>query len=166
MLEPYRQLWHHAQPAHKSVLVSPATTVFPGFAGAVARREGFVLVVSLTTILAKFAPTLLSTIPFNPAQTWQMHLVCAWLTVGCLGHMTLVLGYRIAFVAYPHLPVDPGCLAGRIYYLCDSALVADYEGMATLRAKEFGSRVAPTRRYRFGKMVGVSGESRIGVDYQ
>lgn len=164
MLEPYRQLWIKEQTARSAVMVSPPTSVFTGFAGAVKRGEVYMMVVAFTTILAKFVPTLLSTVPFSPIQTWQLHLVCSWMTVGCLGFMSLVLLYGVLFVHYPPLPIDPRTLAGRIYYLCDSAAVEDFEGLALVSGREWKERVDGRNKYRFGKMIGVSGEVRVGLE--
>ncbi|KAK5659108.1 hypothetical protein OQA88_1198 [Cercophora sp. LCS_1] len=164
MLEPYRQLWIKEQEPADAVMVSPPTSVFTGFAGAVKRGEVFMTIVAFTTILAKFVPTLLSTVPFSPIQTWQLHLVCSWMTVGSLAFMSLVLGYGLLFVHYPPLPIDPATLAGRIYYLCDSPAVEDFRGLSLLSGRESKKRVDGRKRYRFGKMIGASGEVRIGLD--
>jgi len=170
-LEPFRQLsLSPSKPAHKTLSVSPATSVFTGgLTGALRRGEIWMSVVSLTNVLSKITPTLLSNIPFNPIQTWDMHLACAWASVSCLALMSLVLVYGLVFVKRPKMmPIDPGSLAGRMYYLCDSgAVVEGCQGLSTLSRKEIDARLRLDRnsRYRFGKMVGtVSGEERIGVD--
>jgi hypothetical protein len=174
ILEPYRQLSLKPQPPTTTILVSPPTSVFTGFFGAVKRRETFVTTVAFTTILAKFVPTLLSTVPFSPIQTWHLHLVCTWMTVASLAFMSLVLAYGLLFVRYPPLPIDPRTLAGRIYYLCDSpAVVEDFRGLSLLRlsggsggrrGNGWKDKVDGRKRYRFGKMIGASGEVRIGLE--
>lgn len=165
MSEPYRQLWLHPQSAKKSIMVSPPTSVFTGgFIGSLRRGEVWMSIVGFTNILAKITPILLSNIPFSPIQTWEMHLVCAWSTVSCLAFMILVIICGFFFIKHPPLPVDPGSLAGRIYYLCDSHVVDRFQGMSGLSAAECEKKVDVRKRYRFGKMIGVSGELRVGVD--
>src|SRR4051794_26415240 len=137
MTEPYRQLWLRPRSAKKSVMVSPPTSVFTGgFIGSLRRGEIWMSVVGFTNILAKITPTLLSNIPFSPIQTWDMHLVCAWSTVGCLAFMILILIFGFFFVKQPPLQVDPGSLAGRIYYLCDSQVADEFRGMLTMSRAE------------------------------
>ncbi|KAK0619144.1 hypothetical protein B0T14DRAFT_584488 [Immersiella caudata] len=165
MTEPYRQLWLHSQSAKTSVMVSPSTSVFTGgFTGSLKRREWWTATVGFTTILSKITPMLLSNIPFSPIQTWEMHLVCAWASVGCLAFMSLVIVYGFFFIKNPPLPVDPASLAGRIYYLCDSQVADEFQGMAKIDREECEGRMDMEKRYRFGKMIGVSGELRVGID--
>jgi len=141
-------------------MVSPATTVFTGLTGAVVRKEYFIVAVGTATVISEFLPILLALIPFSPAQTWETHRVCAWMAVGFLGYMIAVLGFGIAFVRYPYMPVDPASLAGRIYYICDSGVVDDCYGSMSWR--DWACR---EKRYRFGTMVGLSGGKRVGVEY-
>jgi hypothetical protein len=166
MSEPYRQLWLHPQPAKKSILVSPPTSVFTGgFTGSLVRGEVWLSLVGFTNILSKITPILLSNIPFSPIQTWEMHLACAWATVSCLVFMILVIICGVFFIKHPPLPVDPGSLAGRIYYLCDSHVVEGFQGTARMERAECEREVVDGMKwYRFGKMIGVSGELRAGVD--
>lgn len=165
-VEPYRRLSLHPQPAQTSVLVSPPTTVFTGLAGAILRKEWFIAFVGLATIVSEFLPILLSLIPFSPSQTWLTHRVCAWTTVGCLSFMILVLAFGAVFIRYPYMNVDPASLAGRMYYVCDSAMSDDFQGMATASQSERAQRAGGSKMYRFGRLYGVSGERRIGVDYE
>jgi len=65
-----------------------------------------------------------------------------------------------------HLPVHPQTLAGRMYYVCDSAFLADFARLSMLSTRRRDERVLMLeRRYRFGDMVGVSGRRRVGIDY-
>ena len=50
-----------------------------------------------------------------------------------------------------------------MYYLYDSDVMLDFQGMSQSSGKECLSRLAPDWKYTFGKIVGVSGETRIGV---
>ena len=107
---------------------------------------------------------LLANVPFSPFQTWTTHRVCAWLTVGILAVMILVLVLEWAFVRYPYLPVDPITLAGGLYYICDSEMVHDFNRVFAI-GENLGKWSGGGKRYTFGRMVGVSGHKRIGVDH-
>jgi hypothetical protein len=130
-------------------------------------REAVTATIAFTAILAKITPILLSNIPFNPTQTYTAHLVYAWTTMAILFLMMFVHAGWALFVKYPYFPVDPTSMLGSIYYLCDSRMVEDVAGLSLLGEKQRRRVVAGLRdkRYQFSKMVGVSGEIRIGVDY-
>jgi len=165
-LEPYRQLSRCPQTADRSILVSPSTNAFLGFGPALVRRDWITAVIALNTVLSKFTPIMLANIPFNLTQTWTVHLVYAWLTVGILGFMIVSLGLWSVIVKYPYLPVDPGNLLGQIAYVCDSAMVDDFRGKSLLKSKERDKAVmALSLKYKFGKIVGLSGEVRPGIDH-
>jgi hypothetical protein len=165
MLEPYRQLWLHPKSAKNSLMVSPCTSVFTGgLTSSLKRGEIWLSLVGFTTIISKITPVLLGNIPFSPIQTWELHAVAAWTTVGCLALMSLVLVYGFFFVKLPPMPIDPASLAGRIYYLCDSQVADEFTGMSKLNRKDCEDRIPEEKRYRFGKMIGISGELRVGVD--
>jgi len=144
--------------------------------------------IALAGVLNKlFAPVLLSNIPFQISQTWTTHEICVWLSVAVLGYSSLVLGWylfggRVVSLLFPssfasrissggggggvHLPVHPQTLAGRMYYVCDSAVLSDFARLSMLSTRRRDERVLRLgRRYRFGDMVGVSGRRRVGVDY-
>lgn len=163
LMEPYRQLWRRPQPALKSVAVAPPTTVFVGIWESLMRREIFASCVALANILSKLTPPLLSNVPFSPVQTWLFHQVATWTAMACLAFLTLVLGYGTLFVKYPHMPIDPGSVAGKMYYLCDSDVLHDFQGLSGRDEKDCLARLDPDWKYTFGKMTGVSGEQRIGV---
>lgn len=66
------------------------------------------------------------------------------------------------------MPVDPGTIAGKMYYVCDSWFVWDiaagkdgWLGKNTRKCKDVDMLM-----YSFGGMTGVSGRERIGVDYE
>ncbi|KAK3373126.1 hypothetical protein B0T24DRAFT_575363 [Lasiosphaeria ovina] len=166
----YQKMSRRPQRAASSILASPTTTVFGSLGRAVADGDVLTGAVAAATVLSKFTPILLSNIPFKPTQTWQTHYVCAWATVAVLAFMLAVLLAALAARVCrpgPPLPAEPGCsVAEALYYVCDSHLLRDYEGLARLGVADRNRRVVQMgRRYRFGTMVGVSGRTRIGVDY-
>ena len=49
-------------------------------------------------------------------------------------------------------------------YLCDSPVLEDFEGTSWSSEKEWKAHLKGIGKdYRFGKMVGLSGQSRIGI---
>jgi len=86
----------------------------------------------------------------------------------------MLLSFVAAFMKrQPYLPLDPGTIVGRMYYVCDSWMTRDFGAMGgdgLDRGQETGGNMRNTahlrgQRYVFGKMTGVSGTERIGIDY-
>ena len=122
---------------------------------------------ALAGILSRFLPLLLSSVPFAAAQTWVTHEICTWLAVALLCIMIIVLLGHVWLVKWPHMPAAaPDSLACCVYYVCDSAMLRDFERLSMLGSRERDRRVERMgRMYRFGWMTGVSGEKRVGIDY-
>jgi len=58
-------------------------------------------------------------------------------------------------------------IATHMYYICDSYMVKDFEGLSVMGSKERDRVVSGMGRwYGFGESMGVSGEVRVGVDYR
>lgn len=75
---------------------------------------------------------------------------------------------------YPDMPIDPvRSLVGRVYYLCDSEVVGDFEEFSLVGSEEeIKKKIAAVddgkkrKLYGFGKMKGVSGTvGRMGIYY-
>jgi len=155
------------QPASLSVLEPQSTTVFAGLWRAVRRRDALLGTVALAGVLARFLPLFLAGVPFAPAQTFSAHEICTWAAVAALALMVVaLLTHMWVATSWPLLPVAPESLAAAAYYVCDSAMLRDFERLSMMGARERDRRVAGMeRRYRFGWMTGVSGMRRIGIDY-
>ncbi|KAK3323813.1 hypothetical protein B0T19DRAFT_402103 [Cercophora scortea] len=173
----YHRLTKRPQPAPRSILLSPPSSVFTGLYSALATKDLVSANVSLATLLAKFTPILLSNIPFRNTVTWKTHEACTWLAVAVLSYMFIVL-FASLWVRRAYMPVAPSSIAACMYYVCDSAMLKDFEGLVAVGRKErdrlvggggdiMGLGVGGRRyRYIFGEIVGVkSGERRIAVDY-
>ncbi|KAK4211182.1 hypothetical protein QBC37DRAFT_19376 [Rhypophila decipiens] len=150
--------------------------------------------VSLAAFLAKFAPILLSGVPFRNTITWKMHETYTWSLVAVLGYMVLVL----TILLFPSQmlrsigtrgrkengkktspPPAPTSIAGYMYYVCDSVMLRDFEGLSTSPRKVRDKAVMDMaarhheghlesrggQGYAFGTMTGVSGVRRVGIDY-
>ncbi|KAK4658997.1 hypothetical protein QC762_106420 [Podospora pseudocomata] len=162
----YQRMAQKQQPAALSVLEPCPKTVFTGLWRAVRQKDLMAGAVAFAGILSKFVPALLSSIPFSSAQTWQTHEICTWTTVALLIVLILTLFSYMWLVKWPHMPAAPDSLACQIYYVCDSAMLRDFERLSMLGRRERDRRVERMgRMYRFGWMTGVSGERRVGVDY-
>ncbi|KAH8901192.1 hypothetical protein GQ53DRAFT_674351 [Thozetella sp. PMI_491] len=164
MLDLYRNLSRASPFTSDLLLRHPCISAIRGLWVFPRERNPLGTAVALTTILSKFFPILLSNIPFNDTQTATTRIVTAWMTVGILGLMILVLLCSL-FVHTPYLPIDPSTVAGAMYYVCDSELGED-ERDENQRRKEQAQR--PVRniqlRYLLGPMVGISSAKRIGID--
>ncbi|KAK0712717.1 hypothetical protein B0T26DRAFT_780294 [Lasiosphaeria miniovina] len=167
-----------AQPARTSILLSPPSDVFVGLwhqgvSGIRTRQDALYLATAVAALLAKFMPTLLSNIPFRNTVTWKMHETCTWLAVGVLGYMVAVLlaalwVKRCARTAGGvHMPVRADTLLGCMYYLCESDMVGDFEGLAAVPLWERDALVSKMgKRYVCGYVgVGHARFRRVKVDY-
>jgi len=164
-MEVYRQLSRGTKSASEAALISPPVVAYSGIIDAFRRREWFVTVVAANTILANFSPILLSTIPFSPSQTWMTHLVCAWMTVAFLVVMILTLLYGAVFIGHPRMVVDPGTLAGRIYYVYDLGLLSDFHG-APEEKRGAGVMGEGVKVYRPSKTTGVLDGNEKGAYWE
>ncbi|RYO77878.1 hypothetical protein DL764_010169 [Monosporascus ibericus] len=164
VFSPYHLLAQAPRSAGRSILLAPPTNAFSGLWSAVRRHDGFLAVVALTSILSELLPVLLAEIPFRVSQTYLVHLVTTWSAVGILCIMLLVLVSSF-FVKWPHMPLDPTTVAGAMYYVADSWMLSQFDGLGTLGRKDRDRRVvALGLKYRFGPMTGVRWETRVGVD--
>ncbi|KAK0619031.1 ankyrin repeat-containing domain protein [Immersiella caudata] len=140
--------------------------VFTGLWRALGWRDPLAGSMAFAGALSKFLLALLSGVPFASAQTWLTHEICIWTTVALLIIMILTLLGHMGLVAWPYMPVSPDSLAGRAYYICDSATLRDFERLSMLGGRERDRRVERMGRlYRFGWMTGISGERRVGIEY-
>ncbi len=164
-MEPYRLLSQRPCLAKDSILISPSSTAVSGLCRAVWNRRTFDAAVALCAVLAKSMPILLSIVPFQGTPTWTTHEVCTWLAVAILILMNLVLTWSL-FIRWPRLPAEPDTIAGILCYICDSAMLRDFENMSTLSKKQRDRYVEKAAmKYRLGTLSGASGAKRIGIDY-
>jgi hypothetical protein len=170
--EPYRHLLK-PRTARGSILRSPAASSFGLLADSIRHNHAFGGAVAFCAILAKILPLLLSNVPYQVMQTWRTHAVCTYMAVAILSVMLAVMVWSMLCVRnWPELPVEPGTVAAAMYYICDSQMLKEFEGVFRqpertnrLTKKAFDKRVeALDMTYQYGKMVGVSGKPRFGID--
>lgn len=173
----HQHLARGPQPAQNSILLSPPSNIYAGLAQSVLHIRGVLSFnIALAAFLAKFTPILLSNVPFYNTVTWKMDESCTWMAVIVLGYMILVLvastvilwrGKRGSKNTKLVMPVRVNTIAGAMYYLCESGMVKDFEGLSTRGPKERREVIcAMEKRYVLGEIAGAaSGTRRVGVDY-
>jgi len=152
------------QPAVRSILLSPLTNPFSGIYAAVKHRQLFLFAASLAAILSEFLPLLLSNVPFSLAQPYDAAAAC--IIMSCI-FLSVLIAVVVAsfFIRYPPMPVDPRSIAGAMYYVSQSHMLSDFNGISRFDAKEREQRVQEMgRRYFYGVLVGGTWR-RMGVDY-
>jgi len=153
------------RPAGSSILLSPPTNPFTGLYYSIRHPNFLMAATSLATAASKFLPMLLTIVPFQSTQTWKTHLVCAWLTVAVLGFMMAVVAWSIC-AARPRMAVEPCTVAGVMWYLCDAAMLDQFAGLGAASKAELARRTENLwMTYRFGRLAGVAGGERIGIDF-
>jgi hypothetical protein len=70
--------------------------------------------------------------------------------------------WGMGIVKYPDMPMDPGSLAGRVYFLCDAVSVVK-EGVLEGVEEKSKSGKEDEKRYGFGEMIGSSGTRGVRV---
>ncbi|KAK4231148.1 Zonadhesin [Podospora fimiseda] len=163
IMTPWQIMAKQTQTAQRSILFSPSTNPFSGFYSAIKHRHLFLLCTSVAAILSEFLPVLLSNVPFSLHQTSKAATVCAVLTCLFLAVQLAVLVGSF-FTRYPPMPVDPRSIAGMMYYVSQSYMLNDMEGIALLDGKQRAKKVMEAgRRYYYGVLAGGTWR-RLGVD--
>lgn len=132
---------------------------------AVRQRSLFLGCASFVTLLAELClPVTLSHVPFSRFDKLSTERFCIWTSIAVLGLMVLVVLASFA-VDWPHLPLDPRTIAGAMFYVCDSRMLAAFKGMAAAGKRERDVDVRYLRSlYGYGLVHGLSGGERMGVD--
>ncbi|KAK4193252.1 hypothetical protein QBC35DRAFT_100332 [Podospora australis] len=162
-MTPYQLMAKKTQTAQRSILFSPCTNPFSGIYSAIKHKHIFLLCVSVAAILSEFLPVLLANVPFSLHQTSIAATACAVLSLLFLAVMLSVL-IGSFFVRWPPMPVDPRCIAGVLYYVSQSHMLDDLEGVSRLEGKAKAQRVMEAgRRYYYG-LLATGTWRRLGVD--
>lgn len=103
-----------------------------------------------------------------------MHEACTWLAVAVLSYMVIVLAV-MGYLGWKQprccLPVKTDTLVGCMYYLAESEMLSDFEGMGVLGRKERDRLVSEMGRLYYLGAVKRAGEvvrgegGRLVVDY-
>jgi hypothetical protein len=163
-MTPYQVLAERPREASQSILLAPPTNAFSGLWHAVRTRRLFLGVVSLASILSQFLSIFLSNIPFQVVQTFLVYQLSIWTSVGIISSMFLIL-LASFFVKWPDIPVEPGTIAGAMYYVCSTSAADLSEGLSTLSKKERDRAVTDMALlYELGETMSATGDSRIGLN--
>ncbi|KAI1155708.1 hypothetical protein F4825DRAFT_468065 [Nemania diffusa] len=160
---PYQMLSERPREASQSILLAPPTNAFSGLWHAARTRRVFLGVVSLASILSQSLGLFLSNVPYQVVQTFLVYQLSTWASVGIISSMFLVL-LASFFVKWPDMPVEPGTIAGAMYYVCNTSAVDMFEGLSTLSKKERDRAVANMALlYELSETVSATGDSRVGL---
>lgn len=152
------------QPPEKSILLTHPTNAFYGIYSAFRRGDLFLIAVAFAAILTEFLPIVLVNVPYSLTQTRTTHLVCARITLAVLGFDVLII-FASFFIHFPHMPADPRCVAGAMYYVIESRMLRDFEGTSTMNRQRRDAWLREKgRRYFYGETTSNRGGTRMAVD--
>ncbi|KAJ3962590.1 hypothetical protein N0V92_000659 [Colletotrichum tropicale] len=163
IISPYHNMGRRSQPPEKSILLTRPTNGFYGLYAAILEGNIILMLAAFMSILAEFLPILFANVPYNLTQTLKSHNVCATISLTILA---LMLASMVAslFIKWPELPVDPRSIAGALYYVAESRMLEDFEGLSKLDSEEREKKVKELgRRYFYGGLTGSNGK-RMGVE--
>ncbi|KAM7211141.1 hypothetical protein V8F06_013474 [Rhypophila decipiens] len=161
------------KPARESILLSPPSNVFIGLWRFSRTKDILASNIALAALVAKFTPILFSNIPFRNTVTWKMHETCTWMAVAVLSYMVIVLVGLLVWTSFGErwgrrkadLPVKVDTILGCLYYLVESRMVQDLEGVEMLARTARDRLVGEMGRLYVFVEVEKGDGRRMGVDY-
>lgn len=139
------------------------TNGFYGIYAAIINGDIVLMLAAFMSIIAEFLPMLLANVPYNLTQTISSHNVCFNISLTILVLMIVALGASL-FIKWPEMPVDPRSIAGAMYYIDESRMLDDFEGLSQLSSMDRKKKVGELgRRYFYGALTGKHGR-RMGVE--
>ncbi|KAK4209957.1 hypothetical protein QBC37DRAFT_323066 [Rhypophila decipiens] len=161
------------KPARESILLSPPSNVFTGLWRFSRTKDILSSNTSVAALVAKFTPILFSNIPFRNTVTWKMHETCTWMAVAVLSYMVVVLVGLLVWTSFGEkwggrkldLPVKVDTILGCMYYLVESRMVQDLEGVNMLARTARDRLVSEMGRLYVFVEVEKGDGRRMGVDY-
>ncbi|KDN71084.1 hypothetical protein CSUB01_10148 [Colletotrichum sublineola] len=163
IISPYYHMDRQSQQPESSILLTRPTNSFYGIYAALLEGNVVLMLAAFMAILAEFLPILLSNIPYNLTQTLATHDICVLTSISILALMLVTLVASL-FIKWPDMPVDPRSIAGAMYYINESRMLEDFEGLSTLNSDDREKKVKELgRRYFYGAISGKDGR-RMAVD--
>ncbi|KAI8244217.1 hypothetical protein K4K55_005991 [Colletotrichum sp. SAR 10_96] len=152
---PYHNMGRRSQPPEKSILLTRPTNGFYGLYAAILEGNIILMLAAFMSILAEFLPILFANVPYNLSQTLKSHNVCATISLTVLA---LMLASMVAslFIKWPELPVDPRSIAGALYYVAESRMLEDFEGLSKLDSEEREKKVKELGRSNLSLLINPS----------
>jgi hypothetical protein len=165
-LTPYYRLSRSPAPAQSTILLRKRSLPYTAFFAMIYHRHFLAAGLAFTAILADILIVSLAGVPYSPGQIWLELLICSYTSMAILGIMVLSI---IALLVWrrksPDLPRAPDTLLGVISYIADSKMLDDFEGTEVLKDKDIENRINGLgKRYGYGCMVGMDGQTRRMVD--
>ncbi|KXH46877.1 hypothetical protein CNYM01_00723 [Colletotrichum nymphaeae SA-01] len=163
IVSPYYHLGRRSQRPESSILLTRPTNGFYGIYAAIINGDIVLMLAAFMSIIAEFLPMLLANVPYNLTQTLNSHKICSMISLTILALMIVAVGASL-FIKWPEMPVDPRSIAGAMYYINESQMLDDFEGLSQLSSMDRKKKVAELgRRYFYGALTGKHGR-RMGVD--
>ncbi|KAL9035575.1 MAG: hypothetical protein Q9180_004791, partial [Flavoplaca navasiana] len=158
--------------ARQSILASPPSNPFAGVVYSLHRMTWLPGWLSIVAVLTEPLIVALANIPFNPGTAYVAYLVSTYITIGVLSFMLLGLFGVLGRQKVNGVLVRRGIEAarertvGRVMGLvCGSCMLSEFQGLAELDEKSRDEVVQGWGMgYRMGRLVGVDGVERWGVD--
>ncbi|KAJ2981097.1 hypothetical protein NUW58_g4710 [Xylaria curta] len=163
VMNSYQFLSERPREAGESILLAPPSNAFSGLWHAVRTRRAFLGLVSLASILSESLSIFLGNVPFQVTQTFFVNQLCTWAAVGIMSFMLLML-FVSFFLKWPHMPVNPGSIAGAMYYVCDNSVIDKFEGLSTFDKKNRDRTVTGMGLlYDFNERMSIEGGNNVNM---
>ncbi|KAK1480903.1 hypothetical protein CTAM01_14188 [Colletotrichum tamarilloi] len=163
IVSPYYHLGRRSQRPESSILFTRPTNGFYGIYAAIINGDIALMLAAFMSITAEFLPMLLANVPYNLTQTLNSHKICSIISLTILALMIVAVGASL-FIKWPEMPVDPRSIAGAMYYINESQMLDDFEGLSQLSSMDRKKKVGELgRRCFYGALTGKHGR-RMGVD--
>ncbi|KAK1624381.1 hypothetical protein BDP81DRAFT_437531 [Colletotrichum phormii] len=163
IVSPYYHMGRRSQRPESSILLTRPTNGFYGIYAAILDGDIVLMLAAFMSIMAEFLPMLLANVPYNLTQTLSSHNVCSIISITILVLMMVAVGASL-FIKWPEMPVDPRSIAGAMYYVNESRMLDDLEGLSQLSSFDRKKKVGELgRRYFYGALTGKYG-MRMGVE--
>ncbi|KAI8309296.1 hypothetical protein K4K61_001875 [Colletotrichum sp. SAR11_59] len=140
IISPYHNMGRRSQPPEKSILLTRPTNGFYGLYAAILEGNIILMLAAFMSILAELLPILFANVPYNLTQTLKSHNVCATISLTILALMLASMVASLC-IKWPELPVDPRSIAGALYYVAESRMLEDFEGLSKLDSEEREKKV-------------------------
>jgi Protein of unknown function (DUF3433) len=165
-MEPYRNLSAgNAQP-RDSILIRSVSNPIAALATAVVRARFHLAVLVFNTLLSEVLIVSLSRIPFKGDSIYIAYVASSRLITAIIPFMLVTLMWvALRRRQTADLPRRPDTIAAVLSYLCGSSMLQDFQGLSTVDGRtRDGVVVKMGKRYKLGKIVGVDGVGRVGID--
>ena len=164
-MEPYRQLLHGSAKPRDSILLAPYSNPFTGFFHSISHGHYFNSYISLVAVLCEPLIVALANIPFKPGTAYKAYQVATWISVLILVMMLVGIIWFLCRKKTPGMIRRPDTIVDVLLYICGSHMLGDFRGMAQLDRRTRDGIVRDwDKRYAMGRLVGVDGVEREGVD--